>query len=140
MCIRDSTYIGQNNFIDPFKKMIKGKSPWLAFIRDANINLKPSFLSFRADINRQFGEFIPRIVNTINSKVDRVDTTYDKFFTFDRFYNLRWDLTRSVNVDFNATNNARIDEPFGRIDTKIKKDSVRSNFLKGCLLYTSRCV
>lgn len=125
------TYIGQNSFVEPFKKIIKGKSPWLAFVRDANFNLKPSFISFRADINRQFGEFIPRIVNTFSSKVDRVDTTYDKYFTFDRFYNLRWDLTRSVNVDFNATNNARIDEPFGRIDTKEKKDTVRSNFLKG---------
>src|SRR5574343_49252 len=125
------TYIGQNSFIEPLKKLIKGKSPWLAFVRDANFNLKPSFISFRADINRQFGEFIPRMVNTFSSKVDRVDTTYDKYFTFDRFYNLRWDLTRSVNLDFNATNNARIDEPFGRIDTKEKKDTVRSNFLKG---------
>jgi cell surface protein SprA len=30
-----------------------------------------------------------------------------------------------------ATNNARIDEPFGRIDTKEKKDSVRNNLFKG---------
>ncbi len=125
------TYIGQSQFKEPFKKMIKGKSPWLAWIRDANYNLKPSYLSFRADINRQFGEFIPRIVNNNNTKVDRVDTTYDKYFTFDRFYNMRWDLTRSLNFDFNATNNARVDEPFGRIDNSFKKDTVRSNFLNG---------
>lgn len=91
----------------------------------------PSYLSFRADVNRQFGEFIPRIVNTIDSKVDRVDTTYDKYFTFDRYYNMRWDLTHSLNFDFSATNNARVDEPYGRIDTKVKKDSVRNNFFKG---------
>lgn len=125
------TYVGQNNFIEPFKKLIKGNSAWLAWIRDANINLKPSFLSFRADVNRQFGEFIPRIVNTFSSKVDRVDTTYDKYFTFDRTYNLRWDLTRSVNLDFNANNNARVDEPFGRIDNTAKKDTLKNNFLKG---------
>ena len=125
------TYVGQSTFKEPFKKWIKGRSPWLAFIRDANFNLKPSFLSFRADINRQFGEFIPRIVSTYSNKVDRVDTTYDKYFTFDRFYNMRWDLTRSLNFDFNATNNARIDEPYGRIDNKEKKDSVKNNFLKG---------
>ena len=92
------TYIGQSQFQEPFKKIIKGKSPWLSWIRDANYNLKPSFLNFRADINRQFGEFIPRIVNNNNSKVDRVDTTYDKYFTFDRFYNMRWDLTRSIST------------------------------------------
>lgn len=72
-------------------------------------------------MQRQFGQFIPRIVNTRDSKIERVDTTYDKYFTFDRFYNLRWDLSNSVNLDFSATNNARIDEPFGRIDTRPKK-------------------
>jgi cell surface protein SprA len=136
------TYIGQSQFKEPFKKIIKGKSPWLAWIRDANYNLKPSYLSFRADINRQFGEFIPRIVNNNNTKVDRVDTTYDKYFTFDRFYNMRWDLTRSLNFDFNATNNARVDEPFGRIDNSFKKDTVRNNFLNGGrnTLYTQKAL
>ncbi len=125
------TFAGQTKFIEPFKKMIRTQTPWLALIRDFNFNLKPSFLSFRADMNRQFGEFIPRIVNTADSKVERVDTTYDKYFTFDRIYGMRWDLARSLNLDFNATNNARIDEPFGRIDTKAKKDTVKENILKG---------
>ena len=41
------------------------------------------------------------------------------------------DLTKSISLDFTATNNARIDEPFGRIDTKEKKDTVRKNVFKG---------
>ncbi len=125
------TFVGQNTYIEPFKSFIKTRTSWLALFRDFNFNLKPSYLSFRADINRQFGEFIPRIVNTADSKVERVDTTYDKYFTFDRFYGMRWDLSRSLNLDFNATNNARVDEPFGRIDTKAKKDTVKENFFKG---------
>ena len=44
---------------------------------------------------------------------------------------MRWDITKALNVDFSATNNARIDEPDGRIDTKEKRDSVRNNFLRG---------
>jgi cell surface protein SprA len=134
------TYVGQSNYIEPFKSLIKWQTPWLALIRDFNFSLKPSFLSFRADINRQFGEFIPRIVNTVDSKVERVDTTYDKYFTFDRYYGMRWDLTRSMNLDFTALNNARVDEPFGRIDTKTKKDTVRENFFKGGrnTLYTQK--
>jgi cell surface protein SprA len=44
---------------------------------------------------------------------------------------MRWDLTRSLNVDFKAINNSRIDEPFGRIDNKEKRDSLMKNFLKG---------
>src|SRR4030095_12987584 len=51
----------------------------------------------------------------------------------DRIYNLRWDLTKSLNVDFKATNNSRVDEPYGRIDTKTKKNSVKKNFFYGGL-------
>ncbi len=125
------TFIGQSKYIEPMKSLIKSRSAWLSLIKDFNFNLNPSLLSFRADINRQFGEFVPRIVNTYDSKVDRVDTTYDKYFSFDRFYNMQWDLTRKLNFNFTATNNSRVDEPYGRIDTKEKKDSVRSNFFKG---------
>ncbi len=134
------TYVSSSKYIEPFKRIIRTQTQWLALFRDFNFNLKPSYLMFRADINRQFGEFIPRIVNTVDSKVDRVDTTYDKYFTFDRYYGMSWDLTRSLKLDFNAVNNARIDEPYGRIDTKEKKDTVRENFFKGGrnTLYTQK--
>ncbi|HEX8334946.1 MAG TPA: cell surface protein SprA [Segetibacter sp.] len=125
------TYNTQPKYIEPFKRLIKSRSPWYGLVRDFNINPKPSLLSFRADLNRQFGEFVPRIVNNFDQRVERVDTTYDKFFTFDRYYNMRWDLTRSVNIDFTAVNNARIDEPYGRIDTRGKKDTVRENLFNG---------
>jgi cell surface protein SprA len=44
---------------------------------------------------------------------------------------MRWNLTRSITLDYTATNNSRIDEPFGRIDSKEKKDTVWKNLLKG---------
>jgi len=127
------TYNNSTKYIEPFKKWIKNKSPWLNVIKDFNFSLQPSLLSFRADINRQFGTYIPRIVNTdlTFTKVQRVDTTYDKYFTFDRFYNMRWDLSRSLNFDFSATNNARVDEPNGALNTKQKKDTVRNNLFGG---------
>jgi cell surface protein SprA len=123
------TYTGTAKYIEPFKKLIKNKSPWLALARDFNVNPVPSLLSFRADINRQFGKYTPRIVNTFDSKVERVDTTYDKYFTFDRYYNLRWDLTHSLNLDFSATNFARVDEPYGLLNTSAKKDTGKKKFL-----------
>jgi len=136
------TYNNQAKYWEPFKKVIKSRSPWYGLVRDFNFNPKPALLSFRADINRQFGEFVPRIVNSFDNKVDRVDTTYDKFFTFDRYYNMRWDLTRSLNLDFSAVNNARIDEPYGRLDTKAKKDTVRTNLFRGGrnTLYQQRAI
>ena len=60
-----------------------------------------------------------------------IPETYDKFFTFQRDYIMRWNFTRSINFDYSATNNSRIDEPAGRLDTKAKKDSMWNNLFKG---------
>ncbi len=125
------TYNGTAKYIEPFKNAIHNKSAWFSAIRDLNINPVPSLIGYRVDINKQFGMFTPRIINSFDNKVESVDTTYDKYFTFDRYYNFRWDLTHSLNLDFNATNFARVDEPFGQENTPAKKDTVWKNFLKG---------
>ena len=122
------TYSNQAKYWEPLKKIIKWKTPYLNFLKNFNVNLKPNLLSSRWDLRRQFGAVRPRNVGGGKFKIPE---TYDKYFVFDRNYNLRWDLTKSFNVDFKATNNARIDEPFGRIDTQEKKDSLLRNLLKG---------
>jgi cell surface protein SprA len=113
-------YSPQPKFIEPLKKVFKSNSPWLALIRDFNFNYKPSLVSIKADVFRQFGVLRNRNVGTSF----KLPETFNKFFYFDRYYSLRWDLTRSLTLDFNAVNNARVDEPFGHIDTKEKKDTV----------------
>jgi len=128
-------YTGQPKYWEPFKKLIKTKTHWLDLIKDFNLNPVPALIGVRFDVNRQFGAYRPR---NVGGGKYLIPETYDKYFTFDRIYNLRWDVTKSFNVDFKATNNSRIDEPPGRIDTKQKKDSVWSNFWKGGrnVLYT----
>jgi cell surface protein SprA len=117
-------------YIEPFKKLFrKTKTHWFDLIKDFNFNLIPSQLSFRADVNRQFGAIRPR---SVGASKYAIPETYDKYFTMQRDYIYRWDITRnSLKFDFAATNNSRIDEPFGRLDTKEKRDSVRKNFLDG---------
>jgi cell surface protein SprA len=107
---------------------LKSNSRWLSFIKDFNFNYKPSQVSVKADVFRQFGALQPR---NVGGGPYKIPETFNKYYTFDRYYILRWDLTRSLNLDYSATNNARIDEPFGRIDTKEKKDIVRKNLFKG---------
>lgn len=121
------TFAGNEHYIEPFKKLIRSRSPWLALLKEVNFNYVPSMLSFRADVSRQFGATRMRNIGGDGFKLQE---TYDKYFTFDRYYGLKWNLTHNISVDFNAINNARIDEPSGRIDTKEKKDSVSSNFWK----------
>lgn len=122
------TFTGQSKFLTPFKRLFKTKSHWVDLIRDFNINYVPTLISFRADVTRQFGA--TRIRNVGGDSEYKLPETYNKYFTFDRYYGLKWDLSRSLSIDFNAVNNARIDEPRGRLDSKAKKDSVWTNFFK----------
>jgi len=122
------TYAPQTKPFEPFRKLIKSNSKWLSLIKDVNFNYAPSQLSFKADIFRQFGATRPR---NVGGGPYKIPETYNKYFTFDRYYIMQWNLTRSITIDFSATNRARIDEPAGRIDTKEKKSFVRDNVLKG---------
>ena len=115
----------------PFSKLIKTKSPWASFIKDFNFSPAPSLISYRTIFDRQFGEYTPRIVNSFDGTTDKVETTYDKYFTMGRIFNLRWPITRSMNLDLVSNLNSRIDEPDGLIDTKQKKDSLIRMLLKG---------
>ncbi len=122
-------FMPQPKYIEPFKKIFKKtKTHWFDLIKDFNINPVPSQLSFRADLNRQFGAIRPR---SVGSSKYFIPETYDKYFTFQRDYILRWNFTRSLNLDFVATNNSRIDEPFGRINTAAKRDTLRKNVFNG---------
>jgi cell surface protein SprA len=107
--------------IEPFKSLIKSRSKWLALIKDINFNPLPSTLSFRNDINRTMDETRVRVVGDGGYQIP---ATYYKNFIWLRTYSLRWELTRSLSVDYSASNTSRIDEPYGRIDSKAKKDSL----------------
>ncbi|HVY73420.1 MAG TPA: cell surface protein SprA, partial [Puia sp.] len=120
-------FTGQAKYWEPFKRAIKSKSPWLSLVRDFNLNPVPSVLTFRADVNRQFGAYRPR---NIDGPKGSLPETYDKFFTFNRLYVVRWDITRSFNVDFSATNQSWVDEDSGRLD-KAGRKQMWKNFWKG---------
>ncbi len=110
----------------PFKK-VKNNSIHLKPIKEFNINLKPNSVAFRTDINRQYG--FQKIRNISGDDLE-IKPTFDKYFTWDRFWSVKYSLTKSINIDFTANNKARIDEPVGALDTKEKKDTVRRNFWK----------
>ncbi|MDQ6843551.1 MAG: cell surface protein SprA, partial [Bacteroidota bacterium] len=119
----------QPKFFEPFKKLFKKtKTHWFDLIKDFNLNPIPSQVTVKADIFRQFGVIKPR---SIGEDKFVIPETYDKYFTFDRSYIFRWDLTHSLNLDYSALNNARIDEPYGRLNTTAKKDTVKRNFFDG---------
>ena len=110
---------------EPFKESKALSSPFLQLIKDFNFNPLPSSVSVRGELDRSFGKIIYR-----NSDQQGILPNYQKFFVFNRFYNLRWALSKSLNLDYNSRVNAIIDEPDGDIDTQEKQDSVINNLKK----------
>src|ERR1019366_7108231 len=55
--------------------------------------------------------------------------TFNKTFNWFRNYNLSYAITKALKVDFTATDNARVLEPDGLINTQAKKDTIKQNFL-----------
>jgi len=116
--------------IIPFNKskfLTKHKS--LRIIKDFNFYAMPKLLSFRTDINRLYSENLLRDKSTA---IVIIEPTYVKDFKWNRLYDMKWDLTQSLKLEFNATNGARVDEPDGRIDKKDsdykdKRDSILKN-------------
>ncbi len=123
------TYSPKNTGVEPFKNVKGLSSPWLQRIKDFNIGLLPSNVGVRADLNRSFTRTVYRNSGS-NGGFAESDPTFVKYFTFNRDYNLRWNLSKGLSVEYTGTANAVIDEPLGDIDTQAKKDSVIHNLKK----------
>jgi cell surface protein SprA len=109
---------------EPFKNSKGMKSPWLQMIKDLNFNPLPQNVTVRAELDRSFSKIVYR-----NSSTDAQSSlpNFQKYFVFNRFYNARWNFTKTLTLDYSARVNAIIDEPDGDIDTKQKYDSVMHN-------------
>jgi len=112
--------------VTPFSKSKALSSPYLRIIKDFNFYYMPSRLSFRTDMTRNYSE---NKLRNINNPYLELEPTFKKDFLWNRNYNVKFDLTRSLKLDFSANNIARIDEPLGRMnknedDYELKKDSI----------------
>ncbi|TXF89544.1 cell surface protein SprA [Neolewinella aurantiaca] len=123
---------GRGGSIEPFKGI---KSKYLKLISEININPLPNSFTFANVINRSFATTKYRFAD-VNPEFN---TFYNKRFTWDRTYDVRWDLTRSIKLGFNANMSATIDEPdenrllqFDEAERdQIRKDSIWENLLNG---------
>ncbi|WP_194974960.1 T9SS outer membrane translocon Sov/SprA [Aquiflexum lacus] len=126
------TYVGNVAYVyqpkplvlEPFKN-----AEWLggsnfSLIRDINFNFVPTSFAARVDVDRRF---IRTQYRNDQLTIDGVDPFFQKSFFINRNYNLNWDLTKNLRVDFMSRIMAVVDEPEGDIDTEAKRDSVRTN-------------
>jgi cell surface protein SprA len=107
-------YNARPKSITPFAKAKKMKSPYLRFVKDFNFAPYPSRFTFRTNIDRNYNEI--KLRNVYDDRLIKIDSTVTKDFIWDRYYDLAWDLTRSLKFDISASNTSRIDEISGAYD------------------------
>lgn len=107
--------------VEPFKNSKGLKSPYMKAVKDFNFSFLPTNISIRGDLDRSFSKITYR-----NSLINS-EPNYLKYFTFNRTYNVQWNLSKSLSLTYASRANAIIDEPAGDIDTQEKRDSVITN-------------
>ena len=117
----DYAYSRKVSYIKPFKKISKSK--YLKLFTEFNFNPLPNSFTFSTLMDRTFTETKYRFTGA----APEFTTFYNKWWTWDRNYNLNWDIAKGLKFNFNAVNLAVIDEPEGAIDTDIKRQEIWEN-------------
>lgn len=125
--------------VQPLGKVKSLNSPYLKIIKDFNFYYMPQSFSFRTDLDRTYRESkLKNLYSDVGQNVQiKIDSTIFKDFRWNRYYDVKYDLTRSLKIDFSATNIALIDEPDGAVDKnywstyEAWKDSVWDNLSEG---------
>ena len=106
---------GQPANIMPFKSFSFLNAPLFRVVKDFNFYLFPKSVSFRSDLSWYYNEIKTR---NIDNPYLKITPSFNKDFEWSRIYDLKWDVTRQLKVDFTATDLARIDQPDGGVDKK----------------------
>ncbi len=119
----DYSYSPKTSYVKPFNK-VKGK--WFKWVKEFNFNPVPNSVNFGTDMQRIFGQTTYRFSDGA--------TWFDKRFTWNRNYGLSWNLAKSLKFNFNAQNNAIVEEPQEvdletgiRIDPNLRNEAIWSS-------------
>ena len=105
--------------LEPFKKN-KSKSKWMKFVKELNFNYLPQNLSFNSDITRNYYELQERDVENLDNHSLPLNWSSD--FLWNRNFTLRWDLTKSIHMNFNSGTNAEIEQPYTAVNKDLYPD------------------
>ena len=95
----------QPKTIEPFKNIaVLDSSDYFTPIKDLNFNLLPSNINASSSIFRQYNEQKFRSLELRDDDIG-IPTLYQRNYMFDWQYGFNYNLTRSLNFSFNASNN-----------------------------------
>lgn len=114
---------------EPFGKVQSKKKSW-DLAKELQLNYLPQSITFSTSMIRYYFESLYRDLAS-PTDVNNGIISVRKDFLWDREFTLRWDFTRNLKFNIRTGTNARIDEPYGRVNRhdmpdeyKLWKDSV----------------
>lgn len=97
--------------VEPFKNVKSLKKPAFKILSDMNFNYLPSSLSFNTDMNRQFSQV--KLRDLLQPQMaNNFEMNFSKDFMWNRNFDIKYDLTKSLHLSFQTAMNANIDEPY----------------------------
>jgi cell surface protein SprA len=92
--------------IQPFKKNDSiFKSKYWKILKDFNLNLLPSSFTISTDLNRQYDRQKYRDTDLSGSTNIEIEELFSRNYTFDFQYNINYNLTESLQFNFETANN-----------------------------------
>lgn len=108
---------------EPFKK-IKKRSKWLDLPKKFGLNWLPQNVAFNTDITRNYYELQERDMESTENQ--KLPLTFSSQFLWNREFNLRWDLTKNLHMNFQSATNAEIEEPYTPVNKDLYPDSYQA--------------
>jgi len=108
--------------LKPFARIIKSKNKNLKFLKDWELNWLPNSVTFLSSMSRYYYEQQTR------SEADvmfRLPVSVSKNFLWDRQLAVTWNITKSLNLQFQSNTSARIEETMGAVNRKLFPDKYR---------------
>lgn len=118
----------------PFGKIkFLKKSKYLRLIKDFNFYLLPKTISARTDFNKSYSETKMRNLASLNAlssvNIIEPDTMFNKMFNITQNYSVKYDLARSIKLNFSTNSRSIVDEPEGKIDSQTERDALRDSIM-----------
>ncbi|MFD1293206.1 cell surface protein SprA [Lutibacter holmesii] len=93
--------------LEPFKYSTTFSNKFLQLIKDININIVPTSVSINSNIIRNYNEQLSR---SLVEGLSELPTLTQRTYAFNWNYNLSFNLTKSLQLDFRASNNNIYDQ------------------------------
>ena len=114
------TYAPAMKTWEPFKK-VKIKSKWFDIIKQIGINPLPQSFAFNTEMNRNYFELQTRDLEG-SFGMGGIPVTFSQEFMWNRKMDLRWDLMKSLKMNFSSATNAEVEEPYMPVNRALYPD------------------